>query len=363
MIGIGSVVGVLGLSESSRWDLLAKLDRLGTNLITVEAGAGFGRGSGTLLDTAVPMLSRIGPVQATAGVSIVPTAFVYRTDRIPAGRTNGIVVHAVDLNLLETLGGSLAEGRFLDEGAFEYPVTVLGSVAAERLGVTTLQRGEVVWLGDQWFGVIGILEEFDLSPNLDRAALVGIPAAETYLDHEYIPTSAYIRTEPQFVDAVMEVIPATANPQHPEEVSVDRPSEALEAREAADAALTQLFLGLGAVSLLVGGVGIANVMVISVLERRGEIGLRRALGATRRHVALQFLGEALLLALVGGIGGVALGSAATLAYANYRGWQALIPPLAVVGGMAATLIIGAIAGLYPAVRAARLSPTEALRSQ
>ncbi len=219
-----------------------------------------------------------------------------------------------------------------------------------------------MWLGDQWFTVIGILEQFELAPDLDRAAMVGLKAAEDYLDDDGVPTRILVRVDPDQVDAVMGVMAATANPENPEEVEVSRPTDALEAKEAADDALTALFLGLGAVALLVGGVGIANVMVISVLERRAEIGLRRALGATKRHVAAQFLGEALLLSGIGGIGGVVLGIGVTTAYAAVRGWSALIPPVAIVGGIAAALLIGAVAGLYPAVRAARMSPTEALRS-
>jgi len=230
------------------------------------------------------------------------------------------------------------------------------------MGITDLDPAVQIWLGDQWFSVIGILDEFELSADLDRAAMVGMEAAETYLDDDNVPTSIYVRTDPQYVEDVMGVLGATANPEAPEEVEVDRPSDALEAREAADDAFTALFLGLGAVALLVGGVGIANVMVISVLERRAEIGLRRALGATKRHVATQFLGEALLLATVGGVGGVALGALVTSLYANFKGWDILIPTLAWTGGLAAALLIGAVAGLYPAVRAARMSPTEALRT-
>ncbi len=219
-----------------------------------------------------------------------------------------------------------------------------------------------IWLGDQWFTVIGVLDEFELNPDLDRAALVGLGSAATYLGSENVPTSVLVRVNPDLVDEVTGVLAATANPQNPEEVEVDRPSDALEAKEAADDAFTALFLGLGAVALLVGGVGIANVLVISVLERRSEIGLRRALGATKRHVAVQFLGEALLLSAAGGVGGVFLGWRVTTIYANIKGWDVLVPPLAIGGGMVAALLIGAIAGLYPAIRAAKMSPTEALRS-
>lgn len=357
MIGIAAIVGVLGLSESSKSDLLAKLDRLGTNMLTVQAGTGIGLGNGELPDTAVPMIERIGPVIAVSSVSNVD-AKVYRTDYVPSTQSGGISVKSADPNLLDTLQGSLAQGQFLDGG--DYPTVVLGAVAAERLGIT--RPGVNVWLGDRWFGVVGILEPLELSPDLDRSALVTNGAAEGYLDSEGVPSALYVRTTPDQVDAVMGVLAATTNPENPDQVEVSRPTDALEAREAADDALTALFLGLGAVALLVGGVGIANVMVISVLERRSEIGLRRALGATRRHVALQFLGESLLLSTVGGIGGVALGAAVTAAYASFRGWDTLIPTISWAGGLAAAIIIGAVAGLYPAIRAARMSPTEALRT-
>lgn len=362
MIGIASMVAVLGLSESSKSELLAQLDRLGTNLLTVQAGGGIGRGTGELPADAAAMISRIGPVEVTSIVSSVDASNVYRTDYIPEGQTGGVSVQAVSNDLLDTLGGTVASGRFHDEASSEFPTVVLGSVAAERLGISQVTGNQLVWLGEQWFTVIGVLHEFELSPDLDRAAMVGLGAAETYLNDDNVPTAIYVRANPSAIDQVMNVIAATANPETPEEVEVARPSDALEAREAADDAFTALFLGLGGVALLVGGVGIANVMVISVLERRSEIGLRRALGATRRHVATQFLGEALLLSSVGGAGGVLLGVGVTWAWATWRGWSVLIPPIALAGGIGAALLIGAIAGLYPATRAARMSPTEALRT-
>lgn len=308
------------------------------------------------------MVARIGPVETVSSVSAVRDADVYKNDLIPAGQTGGLSVFAADADLLSTLQGSMADGVFLDRASTEYPVTVLGAVAAERLGISSLATPTRVWLGDEWFTVVGIMDGLELSPDLDRSALVSVGAAETYLQDDLVPSTIYVRTDPGSVDDVRAVMAATVNPENPDQVEVTRPSDALEAREAAESALTNLFLGLGAVALLVGGVGIANVMVISVLERRGEIGLRRALGATKRHIAMQFLGESLLLAGIGGIGGVALGALVTAGYSWYQGWAVLIPTIAIVGGIVAALAIGAIAGLYPAMRAARVSPTEALRT-
>jgi len=362
MIGIAAMVGVLGLSESSKSELLAQLDSLGTNLLTVQAGAGVGAGSGELPADAAAMISRIGPVEVTTTISEVEGANVYRTDYIPTTQTSGITVQAVDLSLVDTLAGTIDDGTWLTDATADYPTTVLGSVAAERLGITEITGTQQVLIDDEWFTPIAILDQFELSPDLDRAALVSLDAASNYLGDENVPTSILVRVDPDRIDDVTSVLAATANPQNPEEVEVERPTDALEAREAAGDALTALFLGLGAVALLVGGVGIANVMVISVLERRTEIGLRRALGATKKHVSLQFLGEALLLAGVGGVGGVALGALATRTYADIRGWDTIIPPIAMAGGVVAALIIGAGAGLYPAIRAARLSPTDALRT-
>ena len=358
-IGIAAMVAVLGISSSSRADLLAQLDSLGTNLLRVTPGETF-LGADAKLPTEAPsMLRRIGPVEwvaATGGTD----ASVRRTDLIPEAETGGISVLAADPELLGTLRGELADGRFLNRATARYQVVVLGAKAAERLGVTA--TGRQVWLGGRWFTVVGILRPVALASEIDRAALVGFPAAEALLGSDGSPGTVYVRADPDQVEAVRSVLPATANPANPNEVRVSRPSDALAARAAANSAFTSLLLGLGAVALLVGGVGIANVMVISVLERRSEIGLRRALGATRGHVGLQFLAESLLLALAGGLAGVALGAAVTAVYATGRGWSLVVPVPAMPGGILAALAVGAVAGLYPALRAARLTPTDALRT-
>ena len=308
------------------------------------------------------MVARIGPVETVSWVGEVQDARVFKNDLVPDTQTGGLTVMAADPGLLDTLQGTMASGIFLDDASPDLPVAVLGSVTAERLGIRALDTPIVVWLGDEWFTVVGIMDSLALSPNIDRAALVTATASETYLGYNGVIATVYVRTTPSEIDDVRNVMPATVNPENPDQVQVTRPSDALEAREAADAALTNLFLGLGAVALLVGGVGIANVMVISVMERRGEIGLRRALGAIRRHITVQFLGESLLLATFGGVGGVLLGALVTAAYSVSQGWAVLVPLVAIVGGIVAALLIGAVAGLYPAMRAARVSPTDALRT-
>ncbi|MCR6493514.1 ABC transporter permease [Cellulomonas sp. P24] len=360
-IGIAAMVGVLGISQSSSAALLSSLDRLGTNLLTVQAGTGIGAGDATLPTTSELMLRRIGPVQTVSSVTSVD-ATVRRTDLVPETRTQGLTVKAADLDLVESLAGSVANGRWLDAASAQLPVVVLGSVAAERLGIDDVAIAPMVWIGDQWFAVIGILDSFELAQDIDRSVLIGRPYATGSMDAAEAPETIYLRTDPAALDTVRAVVPATANPENPDQVEVSRPSDAIAAKAAASSAFTGLFLGLGAVALLVGGVGIANVMVISVLERRSEIGLRRALGATRRHVSLQFLMESLLLSAVGGLVGVLLGAAVTAGYDVLRGWQVVVPLVGVAGGFVAALAIGAVAGLYPAMRAARLPPTEALRT-
>jgi putative ABC transport system permease protein len=361
-IGIAAMVGVLGLSASSREELQSRIRALGTNLLEVQAGQGFGRGTQTLPADSVKMVSRIGPVTAVSSIATVANATVRRTDAVSVGINGGITVFAADKNLLTTLNASLADGKWLDDATSTYPAVVLGAVAAQKLGIASVADELRVRIGDDWYAVIGILKPVAAAEGLDRGAIIGITTAETYIIKDDIPPERiFVRTQEGAIDTVRAVLPPTVNPETPEEVEATRPSDALAAEDAASTAFTSLFLGLGAVALLVGGIGIANVMVIAVIERRSEIGLRRALGATKAHIRRQFLTEAILLAGAGGVVGVGLGAAVTAIYASTKHWKIVVPPIALGGGVVAALAIGAIAGLYPAARAARLPPTEALR--
>jgi putative ABC transport system permease protein len=358
-IGIGAMVSVVGISTSSRANVLAELDRLGTNLLEVQPGRTVFGDSTELPVQAPAMIRRIGPVQSAAATRTVATT-VRRTDKIPREQTGGIAVVATEPQLLTTVGATVRHGRFLNAATMRYPAVVLGSEAARRLGIDSLARQPLVDVGGHWFEVVGILDPVPLGADIDRSALIGYDVAKQLFGIDDAASTVRVRTDPSQVEAVRAVLAATANPQAPSDVSVTRPSDALAARATTNRALTALLLGLGAVALLVGGVGIANVMVIAVLERRTEIGLRRALGATKGDVRTQFLIEAVLLSVLGGLGGVMLGVGITAGYATARDWIVSVPLVTVAASVGVSLMLGAVAGLYPARRASRLAPAEAI---
>lgn len=361
-IGIASMVAVLGISASSQKELLDRIDRLGTNVLTVAPGESLFGEQAELPEKSTAKAAALSGVSAIAAIYDVPEATVRRSEYVDVSTTSGIDVMASDFDLPQTLSGQMASGRYLDAATGRYPTVVLGAVAAQRLGISSADGRPQVYIDGRYYAVIGILATLSLAEDLDRAAFVGLAHAQSTLDIEANPSKLYLRASEDQLGQVRTLLPATANPESPEEVEVSRPSDALEARAEAKGAFTSLLLGLGAVALLVGGVGIANVMVISVLERRSEIGLRRALGATRRHISTQFLTESVLLSVLGGFGGVLLGVLGTYAYAVAEDQATVVPLIAMTGGMASALVIGAIAGLYPSLRASRLPPTEALRA-
>jgi putative ABC transport system permease protein len=370
-IGTAAIVGVLGLSSSSQAGLIAEINRLGTNMLTVQAGVRLTGGQATLPLEAPARITHLDDVQLVAHTGLMKDEKVYKNPMIPVGNTGGLQVQATSLNLLSVLSTGVAGGKWLNEGTAHEPVAVLGSVAAQRLGIDRVYLDQRIWLGHQWFNVAGILQPSPLAPDIDNSALVGYPAAQKYLGyismvrgHERAgpPSTIYLRAATDHEAAVQQLLARTANPEAPNEVNVSQPSDALTARAAAKGAFNSLFLGLGVVALVVGAVGVANIMIISVLERRSEIGLRRSLGATKRQIRTQFLAESILLAFIGGLGGVLAGAAATAVYANSKNWALVIPVQAWVGGIASAILIGTLAGLVPAIRASRMPPTVALRT-
>jgi putative ABC transport system permease protein len=360
-IGVAAIVAVLGLSSSASAGLLDEISALGTNLLVVQNGQTLSGQTAELPEAAPAMIGRMDAVTDVQEAGSV-TGGVYRSALIPTIDSNALSIEATSLGLLHTVGTGVAEGRFLNAATADEPVAVLGSAAARRLGIDRVFSGERIWADNMWLYVAGILKPALLASEVDSSVLVGFPAARRYMGFDGHPSTIYVRAQTAQVDAVDDLLGATANPQIPNQVDVSQPSAALVAQADAQGAFDGLFLGLGAVALLVGAVGVANIMMISVLERRSEIGLRRALGATRGHIRVQFLSEAVLLALVGGAFGVGIGALSTAIYASTKHELIVVPTLAWAGGMSAAVAIGAVAGLWPAWRASRLSPTDALWS-
>ena len=360
-LGIATMTGVLGISASSRAQLVAEIDALGTNMLTATPSPFAGSQNNTLPASAPAMAARIGPVISDAAIATINTA-VYKNDHIPPADTESITVDAASTNLLTAVEGHLVRGSFLNNATARYPALVLGASAASALGVDRADGTVQLWLADRWFTVTGILQPVALAPELDRTALIGFSEARQLTGSPALPTGLYVRTDPGSTSAVESVLAATVEPSAPQNVAVTDPTDALIARADASAALQGLLLAVGLVALLVGGIGIANVMVIAVLERRTEIGLRRALGGRRAHIAAQFIAESALLALIGGAVGAILGGFATTIYAAMRHWNATVPLTALGLAVTAAVVVGAAAGVYPALKAARLSPADALRS-
>jgi putative ABC transport system permease protein len=356
-IGIATMVLVTAIPASSERALLQQLTALGTNIL--QATPAPHDPPVKLPPESVAMTARIGPVTIASAVANTNAA-VTRTDR--SDDDLGLTVLAARTNLLGAINARVRSGVFLTAANDRFPTAVLGSVAAGRLGLVAVgpRQAPQIYLGGTWFTVVGILAQTPLSPDIDRSVLVGWSAARSRLDFDGSPTVIYLKADEAQVEPVRAVLPATIAPQQPGMVQVSLPSDALIAKRQTQRAFSSLFLGLAAVALLVGGIGVANTMIISVLERRREIGLRRALGANRGQIRTQFLTEAIVLSTLGGLAGVLLGTLATLAYTHAEHWPTVIAPSTIAAAVGGAVAVGAIAGVYPSVRAARLTPTAAL---
>jgi putative ABC transport system permease protein len=360
-IGIATMIVVAGIPASSQQALMRKLPALGTNTLQAQAMPDSAQPV-TLPVDAPAMVQRIGPVTGVSAVANTHVS-VHRTDRVDADDYSGLTVLAARPGLLHVVNATMSHGRFLDASDVRFPTAVLGPVAASRLGITTLPPGgpsPQIDVAGQWFTVVGLMAPTPLTPDLDRSVFVGWQAAQSRLHFDGHPTVIYLTAREDAIEAVQAVLPATVYPQLPGMVQVSRPSDALAAKRDTQATFSALFMGLAGVALLVGGIGVANTMVVSVLERRREIGLRRALGAARGQIRAQFLTESVVLSALGGGIGTLVGVAVTVGYARWQQWPPTVPVPAAAGGFGAALVIGMAAGLYPSMRAARLPPTEAL---
>ncbi|ROS78303.1 putative ABC transport system permease protein [Curtobacterium sp. PhB130] len=357
-IGIAAMIAVVGISSSSKAKLDQVLDALGTNVLTATQAQGFGEVP-PLPPSALESALRQDEVQSAAAVGTVEDTAVYRNPFIPAPETKGIGVSAAWGDVPEVLGGAVASGRWIDSSADAPAQVVLGADAAAALGIDRVRDDTRVWIGGRWVQVVGILERLELADDLDNQVFVPRSLASD-LGFDGSPTAVYTRVDPERVAQARDVLAGAIRSDAPQDVGVTRPSDALAAKNATDDSFTGLLVGIGGVALLVGGIGVANTMVITVLERRAEVGVRRALGARRRNIRDQFLVESLLLSFLGGVAGVVIGVGVTMVFAIGQGWPVTIPAWAVAGGLGATVVIGGVSGLYPAARAARIPPTSAL---
>ena len=355
------MVGVVGVSASSQAQLHEQLQALGTNMLTARSGADLSGANLVLPEDSVGRIRMIPGVKDASSTSTLSGVSVYRSRLIDPNATGGILTMAAPTNLLDVVSGKIARGVWLNEATSQYPGVVLGAQTASLLGVNS--PGGQVWLGNTSFTVLGILEPAPLAEELDHAALIGIPIAQKLFGAGQTPTTLYERSEDSQVEQVRELLGPTLAPQGATGLKVSRPSDALAAQNAADQTLTTLLAGVGSIALLVGGIGVANTMIISVLERRREIGLRRSLGARRGHICIQFLAEALILSFLGGCVGCVIGALVTWGMCIAYGWPVTIAWYVIAAGLGAPLAIGAVAGLYPALRAAHTPPTAALASQ
>lgn len=367
LLGVAAIVAVIGLTESAKGDVRSALRELGTNLIVVSAppeGSSAGRGSPKLSAEAAGRVEAVSTVQQVAQQSRVWGVSVAASHQSRTALTMASLfeVWATDEALLSVAGLHLAHGRFFSrlDSESAVPVAVIGSEVAALFAVTG-DGQRAILLDGELFGVVGVLKPARALPRVNRSVFVTYGAAAAFFGDPGQPDELLVRVEDGTTEATADILPLAITYGGPGVPRVRVPSDLLEASAQVDQAFRTFLIVLSVLALSVGAIGIANVMTISVMERSVEIGIRRALGHTRRIIATQFLMESAIVGLLGGVAGVFTGIGFVAVTAAYQDWVLVLNPPAIIAGGLLSVFIATLAGVYPALRAARLEPLETLR--
>ena len=366
VLGVGTLIVILGLTSTASGQVSARFDAQAATTVTVkdardpEGGAPF-----PFTDEAIARARALNGVTG-AGVIYAPTTDDQVASAHPEHTTpTTLPVIAVSPTAWDAIGPALSAGRLYDAFAEHQPVVVLGRAAAGRLGVTGEGPPTAIQIGGRPFLVAGVIDDVERRPDLLLAVLVPTGTAEDLWGAPTPKSEAelLISTHPGAALQVADEAPITVAYLAPRDVSVAPPPDPRALRDHISSDLTSLFYALAGICLLIGTVGIANTTLVAVMERSAEIGLRRALGATGRHIAAHVVAESASLGILGGVLGTALGLTAVIAIALLRGWSPVIEPALLLWAPLLGLATGAAAGLYPARKATRIEPTEALRGR
>lgn len=363
-IGVAAIIAAVGLTDSAKGDLKRKVAELGTNLVEASAASAFGSQNPVLPDDAVARSRTVVTVEHVSAVrelsNIVVTPYAEASEKF---EPVPVPVLAADDALPGVLEVPMVSGRWLDpfdEGP-HVRSAVIGIGLAREFDYLPGEVRSIV-LDDLEYAVIGVLDQVDLEPAFDNAVFISFRAAgDDFVDDDVQPNKLYVRAQDGHEDETAEALKVAIGLGGPTEVNTELKSEALELASQSDRQLQLIVVAMGLLAIVVGGIGIANVMSISVIQRSSEIGIRRALGHTRGTIALQFLFEAVVVGVLGGILGVLTGVAAIGIGVAVVGWVFTLQPVLVPAGILLAVVISVLAGLYPAVRAARLEPLETLR--
>jgi ABC-type antimicrobial peptide transport system permease subunit len=371
VLGTAALVATLGLAKTAGNQIVERFDALAATSITVEPaqerwGWGPSRSVSAIPWDAEDRLSRLNGVVAAGTISSVDTGGMMATAvplNDPTGQSEFVIpVYAASPGLFDAVIAELDAGRFFDAGhsARADRVAVLGPAAAQRLNIVSVDQQPAIFVGDETLVVIGVLEDVAREAKLLDAIIVPNGTARRRFGLDGV-AEVHIRTEVGAAQLIGSQTALALSPNNPEELRVRVPPEPGAVRSEVEEDVNTLFIILGGIALLVGAIGIANVTLVSVLERVGEIGLRRAVGAARRHIAVQFLSESAVMGLVGGILGSAAGVLVIVGVSAGREWTPVLDPIYPLGAPLVGAVAGLLAGLYPAWRAARLEPVDALR--